>query len=213
MPHYLLVASATCQGKAMTRIGLTGGIAAGKSVAAARFAELGATVIDHDALARAVVEPGTAGLESIARRFGTQFVVDGRLDRAALGSLVFADQSALKDLNSIVHPLILEESRRRELEARAAGKHVIVHDIPLLIETGQTGHFDLVVCVCAPTDVRLSRLVMGRGLSLEQAKARLAAQADDDVRKAACDVILDGAGRPEQLCEQVDALWFDRIVA
>lgn len=197
----------------MTRIGLTGGIAAGKSVAATRFAELGAAVIDHDALARAVVEPGTAGLESIARRFGTQFVVDGRLDRAALGSLVFADQSALKDLNSIVHPLILEESRRRELEARAAGKHVIVHDIPLLIETAQTGHFDLVVCVSAPPDVRLSRLVMGRGLSLEQAKARLAAQADDDVRKAACDVILDGAGRPEQLREQVDALWFDRIVA
>ena len=197
----------------MTRIGLTGGIAAGKSVAATRFAELGAAVIDHDVLARVVVEPGTPGLEGISRRFGTQFVVDGRLDRAALGSLVFADDAALKDLNSIVHPLILEESRRRELEARAAGKHVIVHDIPLLIETGQTGHFDLVVCVSAPLDVRLSRLVMGRGLSLDQAKARLAAQSSDDVRKAMCDVMLDGSGRPEQLREQVDSLWFDRIVA
>lgn len=197
----------------MTRIGLTGGIAAGKSVAATRFAELGAAVIDHDALARAVVEPGTPGLEAIARRFGAQFVVDGRLDRAALGALVFADEAALQDLNSIVHPLILEESRRRELEARTAGKHVIVHDIPLLIETGQTGHFDLVVCVAAPTDVRLSRLVMGRGLTIEQAKARLAAQTDDGARKAACDVILDGSGRPEELREQVDSLWFDRIVA
>ncbi len=193
----------------MLRIGLTGGIAAGKSVVGRRFGELGAVVIDHDVLAREVVAPGTVGLERVVDAFGeTVLAPDGSLDRPALGTLVFADEAARRTLEGIIHP----EVRRRaaELEAGAvAADHraVVVHDIPLLVETGQQEHFGLVVVVDAPAEQRVQRLVTGRRLTEAEARARVAAQASDDVRRAAADVVLDGTRTDDDLRAQVDALW------
>jgi dephospho-CoA kinase len=193
----------------MFRVGLTGGIASGKSVALARFAELGAVAIDHDQLAREVVEPGTVGLEQVVDAFGSGVLrPDGALDRPALGAIVFAEPARREQLNAIVHP----EIRRcaAEGEARAAAidpDAVVVHDIPLLVETGQSESFGLLVVVDAPRDLRLARLVEGRGLSVADAEARLDAQASDDERIAAADLVLDGSGDPADLRAQVDALW------
>ena len=193
----------------MQRIGLTGGIAAGKSVAAARLAELGAVVIDSDALAREAVEPGTAGLEAVVEAFGPGVLApDGSLDRAALGSLVFADDEARARLNAIVHPIVRRLSAEREAAAATADHGaIVVHDIPLLVETGQADAFHVLVVVDAPAVLRVERLVVGRGLSRTEAEARIAAQASDAERLAAADVVLDGTGSEEQLRAQVDALW------
>ncbi|HWJ85449.1 MAG TPA: dephospho-CoA kinase [Cellulomonas sp.] len=193
----------------MQRIGLTGGIAAGKSVAAARLAELGAVVIDSDALAREAVEPGTPGLEAVVEAFGPGVVApDGTLDRAALGSLVFADDEARARLNAIVHPIVRRLSAEREAAAATADHGaIVVHDIPLLVETGQADAFHVLVVVDAPAVLRVERLVVGRGLSRTEAEARIAAQASDAERLAAADVVLDGTGSEEQLRAQVDALW------
>lgn len=190
------------------RIGLTGGIAAGKSVVAGRLTALGAVVVDHDRLARAVVAPGSAGLSAVAEAFGPS-VLDalGQLDRPRLGALVFNDLAARERLNAIVHPLIRRAAAEAEDKARRAGAEVVVHDIPLLVETGQAGHFDLVVVVDAPPEVRVQRLVEGRGLTPTQAWARIAAQAADDERLAAADEVLDGSGTVDGLNRQVDALW------
>lgn len=191
------------------RIGLTGGIAAGKSVAARRFAELGAVVIDADLLARQVLEPGTQGLEQVVRRFGPEVLrPDGSLDRAALADQVFGDDDARRDLNAIVHPQVRRLAAERERAARDADPAaVVVHDIPLLVETGQADRFDVVVVVHAPVELRVHRLVAGRGMTEEEARARIAAQADDAARAAVADVVLDGSGTPDRLREQVDALW------
>lgn len=195
----------------MLRIGLTGGIGAGKSTAARRFGELGARVIDHDVLARRVVEPGSAALVDIVATFGDAVIVRGQLDRAALADIVFASALERSRLNEIVHPYVIAAGLAADRQARAEGVDVIVHDIPLLVETGQGSDFDMVVTVAAPAEVRIERLIASRGLTRPDAMARLASQATDEQRALAADAVLDGAGTPEQLAAQVDALWAERV--
>ena len=157
------------------RIGLTGGIGSGKSTVAARFSELGATLIDADAIAREVLAPGTPGLAQVAARFGAELVgPDGTLDRAALGRLVFADPQALADLNAITHPRIGQ--RTAELMAAAGPEAVVVYDVPLLVENGLAAGFDAVVVVEAPLELRLQRLAR-RGVDRATAESRIAQQA------------------------------------
>jgi len=186
------------------RIGLTGGIGAGKSTAAERFGELGARVIDHDQLARRVVEPGSAALADIVGEFGDRVVSGGLLDRASLAAIVFSDDQARVRLEEIIHPYVRAAASAADRQARAEGVGVVVHDIPLLVETGQGGDFDLVVCVTAPLSARLARLQQRRGLTHEQAMDRILAQASDAERATVCDVELDGSGTVEQLRAQVD---------
>lgn len=193
--------------RSVLRVGLTGGIASGKSAAAARLAQLGAAVIDHDVLAREAVAPGAPGLAEVVAAFGD--VVDplGQLDRRALGERVFGDPAALQRLNGIVHPIVTAAAARAEAAAVGEGHDVVVHDIPLLVETGRAGHFDVLVVVDAPAEQRVRRLVTERGLTPDDAWARLAAQADDEERLEVADVVLDGSGPVEELDVQVDALW------
>jgi dephospho-CoA kinase len=193
----------------MLRIGLTGGIGAGKSVASTRLAELGAVVIDYDALAKDVVAPGTVGLDAIVEEFGPQMLAaNGSLDRSRLGQLVFADPQALIRLNAVVHPQVRRVAAERDAAAAMAdARAVVVHDIPLLAESEDIERFHLVVVVDTPVEMRVRRLVEGRGLSGQDARARIAAQADDATRLAIADVTLDGSGEPVFLREQVDALW------
>ena len=195
----------------MLRIGLTGGIAAGKSVAARRFAEIGARVIDHDALARRVVEPGSAALVEIIRAFGDTVVKRGELDRAALAAIVFGNDRDRERLNAIVHPYVLAAGLAADRQARAEGEDVVVHDIPLLVETNQGADFDLVVSVSAPVELRLSRLIRSRALSAAQAEARIASQATDEERGAVADAVLDGSGSEANLRAQVDEFWRDHV--
>ncbi|MDQ0374682.1 dephospho-CoA kinase [Cellulomonas humilata] len=196
----------------MQRIGLTGGIAAGKSVAARRLAELGAVVIDSDVLAREAVAPGSAGLDAVVDEFGRGVLAgDGSLDRAALASIVFADDAARARLDGIVHPIVRRLSAEREA-ASATTDHgaVVVHDIPLLVETGQADAFHVLVVVHTPAVLRVERLVRLRGMDRAEAEARVSAQASDDERLAVADVVLDGAGSDDDLRTQVDDLW-DRL--
>lgn len=195
----------------MLRIGLTGGIAAGKSTAATRFGELGARVIDHDVLARRVVEPGSGALSDIVGEFGDRVVTDGQLDRPALAAIVFADEDARQRLNAITHPYIYAAAEAADRQARHDGVAVVVHDIPLLVETGQGSRFDMVVCIEAPVDIRANRLMAGRGLTSEQALQRIEAQATDADRALACDVCLDGGGTAEALRAQVDWFWQEHL--
>ena len=192
---------------AVLRIGLTGGIGSGKSTAAARFAELGAVLVDSDVLAREVVAVGSPGLARVVERFGPDVLAaDGSLDRPRLGRLVFGDPAALADLNAIVHPLVAERSAALMAEAAGAGVAAVVHDVPLLVENGLAGNYDRVVVVEAPLELRLRRLA-GRGLDSETARARIAAQAGDEQRRAVADVVLDNSGSVEELRAQVDAAW------
>ncbi|HEX8511207.1 MAG TPA: dephospho-CoA kinase [Propionibacteriaceae bacterium] len=189
----------------MLRVGLTGGIASGKSRVAEQLAERGAVVIDADLLAREVVEPGTPGLSAVVRRFGEGVLSDGRLDRGRLGALVFADPAARRDLEQIVHPAV--RGRAAELERAAPAEAVVVHVIPLLVETGQAGDFDVVVVVDLDPATQLERLRLRNGLSEADAQARVAAQAAREQRLAVADVVLDNDGSPEDLTRQVDQLW------
>ncbi len=191
----------------MLRIGLTGGIAAGKSAASRRFAELGARVIDHDVLARRAVAPGSAALVEIIRGFGDTVVVDGELDRRALGGIVFGSQRERERLNEIVHPYVMAAGQAADRQARSEGVEVVVHDIPLLVETGQGADFDLVVAIAAPVEVRMRRLIDERGLARTDAAARIRAQSTDEERAAVADAVIDGSHSIEELNEQVDAFW------
>ncbi len=186
---------------------MTGGIGAGKSTAAERFGELGARVVDHDQLSRRVVEPGSAALADIVGEFGDRVVRGGQLDRASLAAIVFTDDQARVRLEEIIHPYVRAAASAADRQARGEGVAVVVHDIPLLVETGQGRDFDLVVCVTAPLSTRVARLQEGRGLSHDQAMDRVLAQASDEERAAACDVDLDGSGTVEQLRAQVDEFW------
>ncbi|WP_026123119.1 dephospho-CoA kinase [Nocardiopsis chromatogenes] len=177
----------------MLRVGLTGGIGSGKSEVARRLAAAGALVIDADAIAREVVEPGTPGLAEVVAEFGTGVLdADGRLDRPRLGGIVFSDTAKLERLNAIVHPRVAE--RTEELMARAPEDAVVVYDVPLLVENGLQGMYDLVVVVDAPEELRVRRLVEDRGMPEEQARARIAAQASREERLAAADIVVDNAG-------------------
>ncbi|MFV0428819.1 MAG: dephospho-CoA kinase [Arachnia sp.] len=190
----------------MTRVGLTGGIASGKTLVADELARLGAFVIDTDVLAREVVQPGTEGLRRIVERFGGDIVLStGELDRARLGSIVFADADARADLNAIVHPRIRERVRQREREARPA--RVVVVVIPLLVETGQADDFDLVVVVDLPETLQLERLVARNGGSYAEALARVNAQASRRSRLEVADVVIDNSGDRERTLTQVGWLW------
>lgn len=192
----------------MLRIGLTGGIAAGKSTASARFGELGATVVDHDVLSRRAVEPGSAGLVEIVRAFGDRAIKNGELDRAAMADIVFKEPAARAQLNAIVHPYVFAMSRAADNQARAARARVVVHDIPLLFEATQgRENFDIVITVAADDDVRIRRMMDSRGMTEAEARARIASQATDAQRASIADVILDGNGTPEQLRAQVDKFW------
>jgi dephospho-CoA kinase len=190
----------------MLRVGLTGGIGSGKSEVAALLAQHGAVVIDADALAREVVAPGTEGHAEVVAGFGPEVVgPDGALDRAALAERVFADVHARQRLEAVIHPRV--RRRAAELEAMAPPDSVVVHDIPLLVETGQTDRFDVVVVVDLPTDLAVQRLVQQRGMAEQAARDRLAAQAGRDQRLAAADVVIDNSGDLEQLRARVDQLW------
>ena len=174
----------------------------------ARLSRLGAAVVDHDVLAREVVAPGSPGLAAVVEAFGEQVLTAlGSLDRSALGRIVFADPNARAVLNGVVHPLVMRAAAEREAAARGEGHDVVVHDIPLLVETGQAGHFDELVVVDAPAELRVRRLVADRGMTVAEAWRRLAAQADDEARLEAATVVLDGSGSVADLHAQVDALW------
>lgn len=195
----------------MLRVGLTGGIGAGKSTVAQRFRELGAMVVDADQVAREVVAVGSAGLAAIHDRFGDAVIApDGSLDRGALGEVVFADVKARGDLEGITHPLIA--ARTRSLVESAAAGTIVVHDVPLLVEKRMGANYHLTVVVGAEEDIRLARLTGTRGLGEADARARIAAQASDGQRRAAADVWLDNNGTAEALLRQVDVLWQNRIL-
>jgi dephospho-CoA kinase len=193
------------------KIGLTGGIASGKSMVASRLQELGAVLVDADAIARDVVEPGTPGLAAVVQEFGPDILdADGRLDRPRLGAVVFRDPERRAVLNGIVHPLVRQQAAA--VIAAAPADAVVVQDIPLLVETGQESSFHLVVVVDAAGDVRVRRMVKHRNMTEEEARSRMAAQAARDVRLSAADVVLDNSGTPAELRLAVDRLWEDRLV-
>lgn len=190
----------------MVRVGLTGGIGSGKSEVSRRLAARGAVVIDSDAIAREVVEPGTAGLAAVVEEFGPRVLTaDGRLDREGLAAIVFGDDAARARLNAIVHPLVGAEAAR--LLADVPPDAVVVHDVPLLVEVGMAGSFDLVVVVAASPETQLQRLVDRRGMSEADARARIAAQLPLDAKVAVADVVIANDGDLASLDAQVAALW------
>ncbi|MBA2552465.1 MAG: dephospho-CoA kinase [Geodermatophilaceae bacterium] len=192
-------------------VGLTGGIGAGKSAVAARLAEHGAVIVDADVLAHEVLGAGSLGLAAVVAEFGSGVLTEaGDLDRPRLGALVFSDAEARLRLNAIVHPLV--SRRSADIAAAAPAGAVVVHDVPLLVENGLGPAYDVVVVVLAPEDVRIQRLRETRGMSAEQARARMAAQASDEQRRVVADVVLDNSGLLADLHQQVDELWRDRLV-
>ncbi len=196
----------TGTGKRTVMVGLTGGIGAGKSTVARLLADRGALVLDADVAAREVVAPGTDGLAAVVERFGEGILgPDGALDRPALARVVFADPERRAALNAIIHPRV-----RTWMAGRAAAAppgSVVVQDIPLLVEAGLAGLFELVIVVDAAGEVRVARLVRDRGMSRQDAAARIAAQAPREVRLAAADAVITNDGTPQELAEQVDRLW------
>jgi dephospho-CoA kinase len=193
----------------LLRVGLTGGIGSGKSTVADELARRGAVIIDADQLAREVVEPGTPGLAQIVARFGNRVLIDGRLDRAALAKIVFADPQVRQELESIIHPAV--RRRAAELEAAAPSRSIVVHVIPLLVETGQAANFDVVVVVDVESETQLGRLLARAELSAEEARSRIAAQANRAQRLAAANVVLNNNGSLLELQAQLDDLWSDLV--
>ena len=190
----------------MLRVGLTGGIGAGKSEVSRRLASYGAVIIDADAIARDVVGPGTPGLAEVVAAFGMEVVRDdGALDRERLGEIVFAESAKLAQLNAIVHPLV--GSRMTELETSAEPDAIVVHDVPLIAENGLAPVYDVVVVVDTSPAMQLERLVKLRGMSKEQAEARMAAQASREQRLAIADFVVDNSGSLAELDRQVGDLW------
>ncbi|NXY98169.1 dephospho-CoA kinase [Streptomyces sp. BR123] len=190
----------------MLRVGLTGGIGAGKSEVSRLLAGYGAILVDSDRIAREVVEPGTPGLAGIVAAFGESVLTsEGTLDRPKLGSIVFADQEKLRTLNGIVHPLV--RARSAELEAAAGPDAIVVHDVPLLTENGLAPLYDLVVVVDAAPPTQLARLTALRGMAEDEARARMAAQATREQRLAVATLVIDNDGPLEALEPQVRAVW------
>lgn len=195
----------------MLRIGLTGGIGAGKSALSSTFARCGAVIVDGDVIAREVVQPGTEGLAALVDAFGADILLpDGSLDRPALAAKAFRDDEARRRLNGIVHPLV--GKRRAEIIASVPADSVVVEDIPLLVESGMAPLFPLVVIVYADVEVRLRRLVDQRGMAEDDARARIAAQAGDDQRRAVADIWVDNSGSPDDLVQRAQEVWDQRIV-
>ena len=199
-------------------MGLTGGIGSGKSEVSRRLAAHGAMVVDADLLAREVVAAGSDGFAEVVAAFGPDVVgVDGELDRAALGRQVFGDQAARHRLEQIVHPRVrlraaeIEAEIEAEMQPPAGADVVVVHDVPLLVETGQHGGFDVVVVVDASEEIRLDRLVPGRGMDPDEARGRIASQAGRAERLAAADLVVSNDGDLADLDAAVDALWVDLL--
>jgi dephospho-CoA kinase len=192
----------------MLMVGLTGGIGAGKSSVATRLAELGAMVIDSDRLARKVVAAGTEGLAEVVKAFGAEVLTaSGELDRLAVARLVFADPVKRQRLEGIIHPRVREQVAR--LVAAASEDAIVVNDVPLLVESGLAGAYDLVMVVLATEQTRLARLVRDRGMPEAEVRARLSAQASDEQRRAVADIIITNDGTIDELKERVDAAWRD----
>lgn len=190
----------------MLTVGLTGGIGAGKSEVSRLLVERGAVLIDADRIAREVVEPGTPGLRAVVDAFGEEILAeDGSLDRPRLGSVVFSDPERLAVLNSIVHPLV--GARSRELEEAAAEDAVVVHDVPLLTENALAPLYDLVIVVDASPETQLHRLVGRRGMTEEDARARMAAQATREQRRAIADIVIDNDVPLDELARRVQDVW------
>ena len=191
-------------------VGLTGGIGSGKSVVTRLLAEHGAVVVDADLIAREVVEPGTEGLAKVVAEFGESMLrPDGTLDRPALGALVFADPAKLSALNAIVHPLIGQRTADLLAQARESGATVLVHDVPLLVESHLADAYDAVVVVAADPQTQLDRLTRLRGMSEQEARQRIAAQAPLADKLAVATHVISNDGPIEELAPQVAALWAD----
>jgi len=173
--------------------------------------ELGATVIDADEAAHAAYEPGSPGFDSVVREFGPEFVKDGRIDRARLGELVFHDDAARHSLNAIVHPLVREWMAARTAEAVEGGAEVVVQDVPLLFENGLERLYSTSVLVYVPEPVQVERLVSGRGLSEDRARAMIASQMPIDKKREIAHHVIDNSGTPEETRDQVDRLWRDAL--
>ncbi len=185
------------------RIGLTGGVASGKSTVSSLLQDLGAVIIDSDVIAREVVAPGTSGLSAVVAAFGPQVLTDdGELDRPAMGRLVFNDDEARAQLEAVVHPRV--RARAAEVEAAAPEDALIVHDIPLLVETGQGDRFEHVVVVDAPVELQIERMITERGWSREDAESRIGAQASREQRLAVATHVIENTGSLEDLRRRVE---------
>ncbi|MFJ9632888.1 dephospho-CoA kinase [Streptomyces sp. NPDC101175] len=194
----------------MLKVGLTGGIGAGKSEVSRLLVGYGAVLIDADRIAREVVAPGTPGLTAVVEAFGEGVLgADGGLDRPKLGTIVFADPERLAALNSIVHPLV--GRRSRELETEAAADAVVIHDVPLLAENALAALYDLVIVVDASPETQLDRLVRLRGMTEEDARARMAAQATREKRLAIADIVIDNDVPLEALERRVQDVWAELV--
>ena len=191
----------------MKLIGLTGGAGSGKSTAAEMFRELGAVVIDADEASHAVYAPQTPGFDAVVREFGPEYVRGGQVDRARLGELVFHDDDARRRLNAIVHPLVREWMAERTAEADRDGAEVVIHDVPLLFENGLEGLYSDVVLVYAPERVQIKRLVEGRGISEDRARAIIAAQLPIDEKRGRAQRVIDNSGSREVTRAQVKRVW------
>ncbi len=196
----------------MKLIGLTGGAGSGKSTAAEMFRELGAAVIDADEASHAVYAPQTPGFDAVVREFGPEYVRGGQVDRARLGELVFHDDDARRRLNAIVHPLVREWMAERTAEADRDGAEVVIHDVPLLFENGLEGLYSDVVLVYAPERVQIKRLVEGRGISEDRARAIIAAQLPIDEKRGRAQRVIDNSGSREVTRAQVNRVW-DELAA
>lgn len=190
----------------MIRVALTGGIGSGKSSVSRLFVDHGALVIDADQISRDLVRPGEPALSEILDRFGSDLLLpSGQLNRPALAALVFSNEENLADLNAIMHPRIAR--RTAELLDAAALESVVVYDMPLLVENGAVHGWDTVVVVRAPTEVRIQRMVVGRGMKRDDVTARMAAQATDQERLAVADVVIDNSSDEQALADAVEIAW------
>jgi dephospho-CoA kinase len=194
------------------RVGLTGGVASGKSTVSAMLADLGAVVIDADVLAREVVAPGTEGLAQVVAVFGPGVLTpEGALDRPAMGAIVFGDEERRRALEGIIHPRV--RARGRELEEAAPAGALVVHDIPLLAETGQADRFDAVIVVDVPVEVQVDRMVSLRGMTREEAESRVAAQATREQRRAIATYVIDNTGTLEEHRDSVTEVFEEMVSA
>lgn len=195
----------------MKLIGLTGGVGSGKSTVADLLRELGAEVIDADEAAHSAYAPGSPGFDSVVREFGPGCVREGQIDRARLGELVFNDAEARRRLNAIVHPLVRDWMARRTAEAAERGAKIVVHDVPLLFESGLEPMYEEVILVYVPAAVQVKRLVSGRGVPENRARAMIAAQMPMEEKRRRARLVVDNSGSREKTREQVKLLW-DRVM-